>query len=148
MSLSVLCGIMISHCKVTSVNYHVDCQLLVISDHFPVLHSRRDFCVNISEGSAKTINHLCITWPTHVAVEEGEIAVLCCWALHLTKTTVKNIFQRISAFMDGKTCAPEASQSVVLHHKQSLQSAVPLQLLFSKHTDFTDTERASVGEER
>lgn len=79
------------------------------------------------------INHLYITWPTHIAAEEGKNAVLYCWALYRNKTTVKNIFQSISVFLDGKTCVPEPSQDVILHHKQSLQSAVPLQFcLFSK----------------
>lgn len=69
------------------MNYLVDYQWVVISDHFLILHLRKDFCVNISKGSAKTINHR----PTHVAVEQGKNAVLCCWALHLNKTTVKKL---------------------------------------------------------
>lgn len=63
------------------------------------------------------------------------------WALCLNKTTAQNIFQRFSVFLDGKTCVPGPSQDVILHHKQSLQSAVPLQFcLVSDNTDFTDAE--------
>lgn len=38
--------------------------------------------------------------------------MLCCWAVYLNKTTVKNMFQRISAFVDGKTCVPEPFQDI------------------------------------
>lgn len=106
-----------------------------------VLHSRRDFCVNISKGSTKMTNHLCIAWPTRIAAEEGKNSVLRSWALCLNKTTAQNIFQSFSVFLDGKTCVPGPSQDVILHQKQSLQSAVPLQFcLFSNNTDFTDAE--------
>lgn len=120
----------------------------LISARSLVLHSRRDFYVNISKVSTERTNHLCIAWPTHIAAEEGKNSVLHYWALCLNKTTVQNIFHRIPLFLDGKTCIPRPSQDVILRHKQSLQSAVPLQFcLFSTNTDFADAEIVCGGEE-
>lgn len=70
-------------------------------------------------------------------LRRGKVLCYAVGTVYLNKTTVKNIFERISVFLDGKTCVPEPLQDVVLHHKQSLQSAVPLQFcLFKKKYRF------------
>lgn len=67
--------------------------------------------------------------------------------LSLNKNTEQSIFQSISSLT--RISVPGPSHSMIMHHKQSFQSAVPLQFCwFVNITDFTDAETVCVGEER